>query len=140
MSLNELSNEPHNLWLKCFASRKKVKKQVFQRLEQLEVAYLTKELQWFIKGLMQLWFGRGEENMNFELTPEDVSELGKQMGEIWLANLTVDERLAGLEPKEVLSHFKPKDMLPHFKPADRLAGLEPEVIEDYLKQLKKPQK
>jgi hypothetical protein len=27
LSLNELSNEPHNLWIKCFASRKKVKKE-----------------------------------------------------------------------------------------------------------------
>jgi len=130
LSLNELSNEPHNLWLKCFASRKNVKKQAFQLLEQLEFSFITKELQWFIHGLMQIWFGRGEKNMNFELTPEDVSELGKQMGDIWFAHLTVDDMLA---------RFGPEEVLPHFKPADRLAGLEPEVIEDYLKQLKKQQ-
>jgi hypothetical protein len=188
LSLNELSNEPHNLWLKCFASRKLVKKQAFQQLKQLKqlgVVSIANELQWFINGLMQIWFGKGEKQMNIQLTPEDVSELGKQMGDIWFANLTVDElldrlgreevlshikladrlaglepkevlshfkpvdRLAGLEPKEVFPHFKPKEVLSHFKPVDRLAGLtlperlaglEPEVIEEYLKQLKKQPK
>jgi hypothetical protein len=151
LSLNELSNEPHNLWLKCFASRKLVKKQAFKQLKQLKqlgVVSIANELQWFINGLMQIWFGKGEKQMNIQLTPEDVSELGKQMGDIWFANLTVDEMLDRLGREEVLSHFKPEEVLPHFKPADRLAGLEPkevlphfkpEVIENYLKQLKKQQ-
>ena len=114
--------------------------------------------------------------MKIEVTPEDVTELGKQFGNIWLANLTMDDvlarfesrevlshfkpvdRLAGLEPKEVLSHFRPverlaglepverlaglepKEVLSHFRPVERLAGLEPEVIEEYLKQLKKQPK
>jgi len=30
--LNELSNEPHNVWIKCFASQKKVKKQVLDEM------------------------------------------------------------------------------------------------------------
>jgi hypothetical protein len=56
--------------------------------------------------------------------------------------------LAGLEPKEVLPYFKPVDRLAGLEPKERLAGLtlperftglEPEVIEEYLKQLKKQQ-
>ena len=160
LSLNELSNEPHNVWVKCFASRKGVKKQVFKYLQSLDLVSIAKELKWFINGLMQIWFNTtiGEEQMKIEVTPEDVTELGKQFGDIWLANLTIDEVLARFEPKEVLSHFKPverlagletKEVLSHFKPVerlaglkpvDRLAGLEPEVIEDYLKQLKRQPK
>ncbi|OAD19741.1 hypothetical protein THIOM_004608 [Candidatus Thiomargarita nelsonii] len=130
MSLNELSNEPHNVWYACFASRKTVKKQAFKKLKQLGFVSIANELKWFISGLMRLWFGTGEEKMSIEFTPEEVTEFGKQLGDVWLADLTVDEVLARFEPKEVLSHFKP---------VDRLAGLKPEVIEDYLKQLKKQQ-
>jgi hypothetical protein len=121
---------------------------------------------------MELWFDTalGEQKMTIEFTPEEVTEFGKrfgkQLGDIWLADLTVDDllarfetkevlshfkpvdRLAGLEPKEVLSHFKPidrlaglepVDRLAGLEPVDRLAGLEPEVIENYLKQLKNQQ-
>ncbi len=68
--------------------------------------------------------------MSIEITPEAVTELGKEFGSLWLSNLTVDE---------VLTRFEAKEFLPHVKPVDRLAGLEPEFIEDYLKQLKRQQ-
>jgi|GEM_PF-1207823 len=95
--------------------------------------------------------------MSIEMTPEYVTELGKQLGEIWLAGLTVDDvfarfgqdellshikpvaRLAGLEPKEVLPYFKPVDRLAELSLPERLADLKPDVIEEYLKQLKKQQ-
>ncbi len=76
--------------------------------------------------------------MNF--TPEEVTEMGKQLEEAWLASLTVDDMLDHLGREKVLAYlikFEPEVVLSHFKPVDRLAGLEPEVIEDYLKQLKK---
>lgn len=139
LSLNELSDEPHNLWIKCFASRKTVKKQAFNKLNQLGFVSIADELEWFLKGLMSLWFSKakGEEQMSIELTPEYVTELGKQVTDIWLSGLTVDDMLARFGADEVLSHFKPEEVFSHFKPVERLAGLEPEVIEEYLKQLKK---
>jgi hypothetical protein len=66
--------------------------------------------------------------MNF--TPK-ITELGKELEEMLLDNLTMDE---------VFAHFGRENVLSHLKPVDRLAGLEPEVIEDYLKQLKRQQK
>jgi len=130
LSLNELSNEPHNIWIKCFASKKNVKKHAIQTLKALDFVSIGNELKWFISGLMLLWFGvaKGEEKMSIKFTPEEVTEFGKQLGDVWLADLTVDEVLARFGAEEVLSHFKPEEVLPHFKP---------EVIEDYLKQLKK---
>ncbi len=127
LSLNELSNEPHNLWIKCFASRQAVKKQALDKLNQLGFVSIADELEWFINGLMSLWFGnaKGEEKMSIEMTPEYVTELGKQLGEIWLAGLTVDDVFARFGQDELLSHLKPEEVLSHFKPVDRLAGLEP---------------
>ena len=150
LSLNELSNADHNGLIKVFASRKTVKKQAFEKLKELGFVSIANELKWFINGLMQLWFdtATGEEKMPMEYTPEEVTELGKQLGDMLLMNLTVDDVFARFDPEELLSHFKPvdrlaglepKEVLPHFKPVDRLAGLEPEVIEDYLKQLKSQQ-
>ncbi len=132
LSLNELSNEPHNVWIKCFASQKKVKKQVLKQIKELDLVSIASELKWLISGLMELWFDTalGEQKMTIEFTPEEVTEFGKRLGDIWLADLTVDDLLARFETKEVLSHFKP---------IDRLAGLEPEIIENYLKQFKNQQ-
>ncbi|OQY52120.1 MAG: hypothetical protein B6247_17835 [Candidatus Parabeggiatoa sp. nov. 2] len=65
-----------------------------------------------------------------EMMPEKVTELGKQLEEAWLARLTVDD---------VLARFGQDELLSHIKPVDRLAGLEPDVIEEYLKQFKKQQ-
>jgi len=58
--------------------------------------------------------------MNY--TPEQLTEFGKLLGDVWLTKMKPAERVAGL------------------KPAERLAGLkaeEVEEIEDCLKQLKK---
>jgi len=57
--------------------------------------------------------------MKMNFTPEEVTEFGRNLGEFWLAGLTLSERLAGL------------------KPSERLAGMKPAEIENYLNQLKK---
>ena len=142
LSLNELSNEPHNVSIKYFASRKNVKKQALNHLKTLGFISITHELQCFIHGLIRLWFGihKGEQKMNVEFTPEEVTELGKQWGEVWLADLSVDDMLAHFGHEKVLSHFKPEEMLPHLKPEEVLPHFKPEVIENYLKQLKRQPK
>ncbi len=72
-----------------------------------------------IKGLLDHWLLlEGGEDMSVELTPERVIAMGKKWEELFLAGLSVEERLAGLKPEE------------------RLAGLKPEEIETYLRKLK----
>jgi len=66
--------------------------------------------------------------MEMTFTPEEVTEFGRDLGDVWLARLKPAERLAGLTPQERVAGLKP---------SERLAGLKPAEIEDYLKQLKK---
>jgi hypothetical protein len=157
LSLNDLSNEPHNAWIKCFASKKKAKQQALEHLKTLSLTSLNDELKYFVSGLRELWsiLLKGGIKMKMNFTPEQVTEFGKELGDVWLAALTPSERLAGLTPHERLAGLKPSELLAGLKPSERLAGLEaserlaglkpsellsclkPEEIEDYLKQLKK---
>jgi hypothetical protein len=45
LSLNDLSNEPHNAWIKCFASKKKVKEETLKHLKTLD--FISDELTCF---------------------------------------------------------------------------------------------
>jgi hypothetical protein len=118
IDLNELSNEPHNAWVKCFASQKREKQKAFVQLKT-GLTGMTLSLECFLTGLWKCWFNdTGETDMSIALTPEDVTKIGKMWGKSYLSLLTPEERLAGLKPEE------------------RLAGLKLAEIEDYLNQLK----
>jgi len=148
ISLNELSDEPHNAWVKCFASHKKEKEKAFKILGDSGLKLMPLQLKWFLAGLWEYWFSLEENEMSLELTPKQITEMGKMWGDVYLSGLGVDERLAGLPPKEVMSHFKAQDVLPYFKP--QLAKLsldeieksldEIKALENYLSQLKQKAK
>ncbi len=63
-----------------------------------------------------------------ELTPEQVTDLGKFGGPIYLSKLSVEERLAGLSSEEVLGRFKPEALLKE---------LSLEELEAYLRPVKR---
>jgi len=125
--LNELSGAPHNAFFKCFASRKTEKQKAFDTLKRTGLQFLTLQLEWFLTGLLQLWFNLTGDDMKGELTPEKVMEMGKQWGDWYLSNLTVEQRLAGLNAEQRLAGLNAEQ---------RLAGLTPEEIENYLLTLK----
>lgn len=131
LSLNELSDEPHNAYVKCFASHRQEKEKAFQVLENSAYNSLTSNLQAFIDGLKGIWFALPKgEDMNLELTPELITAWGEKWGKSYLAHLKPEERLAGLKPEEILSGLKPEEIL---------SGLNPEqleVLESYLKKTK----
>ena len=152
LSLNDLSNESHNAWIKCFATKKKVKEKTLKYLNTLNLMSLNDELKGLISGLSEIWsilLKTGETEMEMNFTPEEVTAFGKKLGNVWLSGLTLEERLAGitpqervagLKPSEVLAVLKPSERVAGLKPSERLAGLKPaeiEEIENNLKQLKK---
>ncbi len=81
-------------------------------------------LQWLITGLWASWFKLGEKNMDYELTPERVMEIGKMWGKSYLKSLPPEERLYGLKPEERLAGLKSEEIL---------ARLSVKEIEAYLK-------
>jgi hypothetical protein len=100
--LNELSDEPHNAYIKCFASRMKEKKAAFRMLKRQNTGSFSLKLLWLLQGLWNHWFSKGGDPMKHELTPEQVIEMGKMWGDVYLSTLNPEERLRGLGPEELL--------------------------------------
>ncbi|EDN70526.1 hypothetical protein BGP_3793 [Beggiatoa sp. PS] len=121
LSLNELSDEPHNAFIKCFASHKKEKQNAFNTLKRMGLSSFTINLQRFIAGLKSFWFFLKGDNMKIELTPEMVMEMGKEWGDVYLS---------GMPAEEVLCHFEPQQRLAGLTPAERLAGLKPQELDE----------
>jgi len=145
LTLNELSKEPHNAYVKCFASRMQEKKAAFRMLKHQEIGSFSMKLLWFLQGLWNHWFSKGGAPMKQELTPEHIIEMGKMWGDAYLSTLSPEERLKGLKPEECLKWFKPEDRLKGlkpeeclkwFKPEDRLKDLSVKEIEAYLRKRK----
>ena len=138
LSLNELSNEPHNAYVKCFASHRQEKEKAFQVLENHVYNSLTTNLKSFLDGLKGIWFALPKgEDMNLELTPELLTAWGEKWGKSYLAHLSIEEAVEHFGKQEFLSHLKPEERLAGLKPEERLAGLNPEqlgLLESYLKQ------
>ncbi len=130
LCLNEISDEEHNAWIKCFAARKKEKQSAFGRIKQKGLSALTERTGRLIGGLLNIWFGKGDDIMKLELTPEAVEKLGRE----WK-----DVIISGLKPEDIdriLSGLKPEKRLAGLRPEERLAGLRPEEIEACLKKLR----
>ena len=130
ISLNKLSDMPHNAWIKCFASRQQEKSKAFNLLKTsgLTLSTVTTQLSRFVGGLWQLMLATKGEHMITEMTREQMIEMGEMWGDVYLSHLTTEERLCGLKPANILQALTP---------AEILHGLKPKEIEDYLKGLKK---
>jgi len=129
--LNELADKPHNAWIKCFASRKREKKFAFEILMNKGFSSLSSRLQWFLEGLLHFLFTMGGEDMDIEITPDDVMKIGKKWQKAALAGIAPKERLAGITVKERLAGLELKDILSEFSAKE---------IEACLKKLRKKQR
>jgi len=69
--LNELSEEPHNAYIKCFASRIREKRAAFRILKGQNAGPLSGKLLWFLQGLWKHWFSKGGAPMRqeFDVSP-----------------------------------------------------------------------
>ena len=126
--LNDLSDAPHNLFIKCFASRKKEKERSFRKLFEFSWKQLNASLLHIFMGMRRIYASaqEGKDMMEYELTPEKVMEIGKGFEDAFLACLPIDKRLKGLKPEDIFARFKPEDIFARFKPEERIAGLKPE--------------
>ena len=126
--LNELRHEPHNAFVKCFASRHHEKEVAFELLAGVSEARLSAFLWAFLAGLQRLVIKTEEVTMKKGITPDDVIEIGKGLESKLLATLSVEKRLQGLRPEERLLGLKLEERLLGLKPEERLRGLRPEEV------------
>ena len=75
-----------------------------------------------------------------------MEEFLRETHELVLAEMTVEERLSGIDPDEVLKRYRPEEVLKRFRPEERLRGLGPEerlkgidldVVESWLAKAKR---
>ncbi len=138
--LNDLSNEPHNAFVKCFASRSEVVQMAFK---VLDLGHWTNKLWGFLLGLKDFLAKKGVIMTKIkEITPEYIMEIGEKMFEGMLASMPAEEVLARYKPadkmfeailarmpaKEVLSHYKPEEVLSQYKPEEVLSRYKPEEV------------
>ncbi len=118
--LNDLSNDPHNAFVKCFASRIEVVQLAFK---VLDLGNWSRKLWGFLLGLQNSLIKKGVIMTRIkkikEITPEDVMDLGERIFEAMLASMPT---------KEVLSRYKAEEVLAQYKPEERLLGLKSEEV------------
>ena len=129
LSLNELSNEPHNAYVRCFASHLQEKEKAFDLLENTGLLHsLAIPLKTFIGGLKGFWFTLRGDQMNIEITKEQIAEIGRTWGKHYWSDVSVEEKLSGITTKDRLKGMTPQDRLKGMTPQDRLTGMTPQEI------------
>jgi hypothetical protein len=132
--LNELSDAPHNEFLRLFASRQQVRKRSIDEVLQHPMG-MWPERFWAIVFGLQRFYQLEDATMKQEFTADDVIKIGAELRRQAIASATPEERLAGLAPEDRLAGLAPEDRLAGLAPEDRLAGLAPEEMAILLKQI-----
>jgi len=150
ISLNDLSNEPYNLWIKLFSSKQSQRLSVLRNLVALDLRRINQGLTKIFLKIINFWSMTGEITMKkikqevlrdtieltreeidfcislFDIKLEDVIKQKKFKTEDMLKLLKPEDRLQGLKPEDRLQGLKPEDRLQGLKLEDRLQGLKPE--------------
>jgi len=143
LSLNDLADEPHNVFVRLLASKRKVRMAATRRLKKM-AARFPKELTDYVANFLRFLYKRGGEmdETQTELTQEEKDQITQTMlsflpaddvlsrysTEDMLARLTPEDMLSKLKPEDMLAKLTPEDMLSKLKPEDMLAKLKPEDI------------
>ena len=131
--LNQLQPEPHNAFIKCFASRSNEKRKAFSLIRRELLSGLSTQLYWFIRGLWEDWFKKGKAEMREPLTTEEVLEIGKMWGDRLFAVVPPEEVFSHYKPEEVFRHYKPEEAARFYKPKELLSHLQPEEAARFYK-------
>lgn len=140
LALNKLRPTANNALVKSFAKRASERQKALGVLKEQDVVkYFSTDLSHFLAGLAIEW--QIGEQMDIELTTEQVLEAGKLWGNVFLDKLPLPQVLSHYKPQEVFSYYKPEERLAGLKAEERLAGLKleerfagltPEQIRAYL--------
>ncbi|KPA09038.1 hypothetical protein MHK_010728 [Candidatus Magnetomorum sp. HK-1] len=139
ISLNDLSDAPHNILFKLFASKKKASIDATKKLKSDLYDQLPMPLRTFLSDYINRCLIEGGKNMDYlNLTQEERMQLRQE----WLSKYKASEILAYYSSSEVLSNYSSSEVLSNYTPSEVfsnystdqfLAGLSP----DQLKALSK---
>ncbi len=98
ISLNELSDEPHNLEFKLFASKRRVRVQTLEKL--MAAPTLTDEARYFLTTLRLAFSEKGADSMITSMTEEEILDFGKKLTHMSLRYASYKDRLEGIPAQE----------------------------------------
>ena len=123
--LNELPPQPHNAFVKLFASREQEREAAFATLAAPTVT-MSPQLHAYMFGLQETLEVKGGRDMAEMLTPDKIMEIGEKIRQRVLETATPEERVAGLDPQERVAGLDPRERLAGLDPQEILAGLDPQ--------------
>ncbi|MBF0459894.1 MAG: DUF4351 domain-containing protein [Magnetococcales bacterium] len=92
--LNELTDKPHNVFLKCFASKNEAWHEAFAVMDRQELSHISKTLAWILFGIRRIRMKGAMDNVKpIGLTPEYVMDLGRRAWFEEMMNTLPDEEL-----------------------------------------------
>ena len=135
---NDLNDTPHNAPIQCFASRAAIKQHALKQLQEETRMSASTKLRWFLDGLLYWLLKKGGSAMaeKFTVTPEDITNLGKQLIDQLLSTMSMEDRLRSVPMEDRLRGVPMEDRLRGVPHQDMLKQLSPEEIEHYLQQQK----
>jgi len=98
ISLNDLSDEPHNILFKLFASKKKEVLAAERTVRTRLMSELPRELRDFINEFFRKALAKGGCMDYLNITPEERQAMRREWLEMFRSELSPEERMAGLGP------------------------------------------
>lgn len=140
--LNQLPLLPHNAFVQCFASQRRIYQSAFERIQQFGVEQLSESLWELVAGLRTQRATKGggmSKKVETEtITAETLMKIGKETRKFILATLSREDQkmiLAQMRLEDRLAGLAPEDRLAGLGPEERLAGLAPEEVEQLVEKV-----
>ncbi|ETR74693.1 MAG: hypothetical protein OMM_00024 [Candidatus Magnetoglobus multicellularis str. Araruama] len=130
ISLNELTEEKYNLWIKLFSSKKKQRLSVLKKILSLGKKTLSRGLLIILMKIIKLWNAIGEITMQ-EINKDvfdDSLDVDEEMIALFLTMMGPKRVLKQFKPEDIFSQFKPEDIFRQFKPEDIFSQFKPEDV------------
>lgn len=133
IALNELSDAPHNEFLRLFASCRSVRKQTIEEVVR-QPGDDWPEAFWALLFGFQRIYQLEETAMKREMTVDDVIAMGAELRRRAIVSAAPAELSEGLR-KQIIASATPEDRLAGLAPEDRLAGMTDDEMAVLVEQL-----
>jgi hypothetical protein len=139
ISLNDLSDAPHNTLFKLFASKYKQKVIAFANIVKVAPPWGLHDLEKLIGGMCKIMLEK-EVGMVPEVTTEDVKMVGGLIGEMLIGamspqkrmeGLSTGERVEGLSTGEVMEHLSTGEVMEHFSTDEVMEHLSTDEVMEH---------